>query len=343
MNKTEIVLGVYGDKKFTEYLSMLLQTCICCNYSGFSVRPISGIKEIYSDYDEVLLIIQEDAISEIDTCGISENNVCIARTGKLIDEKIAPDMPYFRMNIEPMITSSEIWLKFINQIRLSKDKINDMGVKYGTDKASVQLLKDKIIFGHDYLRHYEKIFSPIRNEKIKICEYGCGKGYSLKLWKEYFKKGNVVGVDVNECASNYSESRIDVIIGNATDIDVQRKLKNTYSEFEIFIDDASHSWGDIRVTLENSWELLAHEGIYILEDICCGSFWAYLDKKPTVYDSQHIFDYVLDRCDILRMPVDWNPMYNAKYFEQLPYITRKIESELDEVLIYPGTCVFRKR
>lgn len=333
---------LYGDKKYSEYMSMLLYTCICCNYNEFYVKTMDNITEIVN-LDNCLCMVQENYLSDICSNSISQENICVAKASKSIDEKIAPYMPYFILNIEPLLTSSVMWSKFINIIKASSNNLNDIGVKYGTDKASIRVLKNKITFGHDYLRHYEKIFSSMKCEEVKLCEYGCGKGYSLKMWKEYFKKGNIVGIDVNEFTSNYSEDRIDVIIGNATDNIVQQKLRNLYGEFDIFIDDASHAWGDIRITLENSWELLRHGGYYVLEDICCGSFGAYLDKEPTVYDSQHIFDYVLDRCDVLRMPIDWNPIYNAKYFERLPRITQTIERQLDEVMIYPGTCVFKKR
>ena len=66
--------------------------------------------------------------------------------------------------------------------------LNDVGKKYGTDKANGS---------HGYLDEYERIanLSDLRNKEMKMLEIGVLNGASIKMWAEYFKKGRIVGID----------------------------------------------------------------------------------------------------------------------------------------------------
>lgn len=109
------------------------------------------------------------------------------------------------------------------------------------------------------------------------------------------------------------------------------------------IDDASHAWGDIRVSFENLWKYVERGGLYIIEDICCGSQGSFPDYPPTIWDSQPIFDYVMDRTKIMNFAPDWNPEFNRYHFEHLPNQIQKIERELDNVQFIHGAIILRKR
>src|ERR1043165_1425296 len=56
---------------------------------------------------------------------------------------------------------------------------------YDTDKAE---------HGH-YLRNYEQYFQPLLDQDVKLLELGVYKGGSLLLWRDYFEKGLIVGLD----------------------------------------------------------------------------------------------------------------------------------------------------
>ena len=48
-----------------------------------------------------------------------------------------------------------------------------------------------------YLRNYEEIFRPIRGKEVKLLELGIGKGGALLLWRDYFEKAVIAGLDMN--------------------------------------------------------------------------------------------------------------------------------------------------
>ena len=61
---------------------------------------------------------------------------------------------------------------------------------YTTDKGSI----------HSYLSVYEQMFNILRNRKIDLLEVGISSGGSLKMWREYFLKGKIIGLDVDKNA-----------------------------------------------------------------------------------------------------------------------------------------------
>jgi hypothetical protein len=49
---------------------------------------------------------------------------------------------------------------------------------------------------HNYLELYDPILSPLRDREVKLLEIGIHRGGSLKLWRDYFSRGLIVGIDL---------------------------------------------------------------------------------------------------------------------------------------------------
>lgn len=254
-----------------------------------------------------------------------------------------PQQKWEKLVFMPFIADAPEYKEMLDELAHSEGLLNELGIKYKTDKAQIMYEKEGFRLTHDYLRHYQWIFDNIRDDKNILCELGCGTGASLKMWKEYLKKSLIVGVDINECANSFREDRIDIVIGNAAHDETIREIKEKYKRIDIIIDDASHAWGDMRVSFEKLWDVLAPGGIYIIEDTSCGSMGAFPQYPPTCWDAQSIFDYILDRTKIMNFARDWNPEYNRYHFEHLPKHIQRIERELDEIQISHGTIIIRKR
>ena len=47
-----------------------------------------------------------------------------------------------------------------------------------------------------FLKIYEKYFSEYKDKEINIMEIGVDKGKSLKLWRNYFTKAKICGIDI---------------------------------------------------------------------------------------------------------------------------------------------------
>jgi tetratricopeptide (TPR) repeat protein len=134
-----------------------------------------------------------------------------------------------------------------------------IGVLEGTDKSSA------VKFCWDYLRHYQPLFDPWRDQPINMIEIGIAQGSSLKVWKSYFSRANIVGIDINPECAQYASDRVTVEIGSQIDPGFLQRVCEKYPP-QIVIDDGSHQAQHIVFTFEHLFPSLLPGGIYIVED-----------------------------------------------------------------------------
>lgn len=146
---------------------------------------------------------------------------------------------------------------------------------YFTDKGrfpnSNKYYDTSVVDLHNYIPTYEAMFSTMKNESINFLEIGIYHGGSLKLWRDYFTKANIIGIDIvyTETARNtLANTNVSVLLSDSTDSNsdvLTNKIKDI--EFDIIIDDGCHSFDSQYKTLQNYWGKLKTGGIYIIEDI----------------------------------------------------------------------------
>jgi cephalosporin hydroxylase len=151
-----------------------------------------------------------------------------------------------------------------------------------------------------YMRWYDPLFKSIACKKITLLEIGILKGGSLLMWKDYFKKASIVGIDLTLPIDLQPDKRIRMFKGDQTDIEFLRQvaLETAPDGFDIIIDDASHM-GEL--TKRSFWYLfdnhLKHGGIYAIEDWPTGYFEDWPDGKALDFDS-----YKKDTVEITKIP-----------------------------------------
>ena len=136
--------------------------------------------------------------------------------------------------------------------------------RYDTDKVR-----------NGYLQWYDPILQPLIGQKITLLELGVLHGGSLRLWRDYFPGGTVVGIDRHLPNDVADEERIHMFQGRQDDTaflsDVARKTAP--SGFDVIIDDASHIGSATKVAF---WHLfdnhLKSSGLYAIEDWGTG-YW----------------------------------------------------------------------
>ena len=150
-------------------------------------------------------------------------------------------------------------------------EINELAQKFNTDKN----------ISGGYLDNYSKYFNEKRNYDIKLLELGIFKGGSLKLWKEYFQEGVIVGLD-RKLPVDLNEDRIVTYEGSQDDEVLLSKIGNEVAKdgFDIIIDDCSHIGS---VTKNTFWYMfnnyLKKGGIYVIEDWGTGYWDSWCDGR----------------------------------------------------------------
>ncbi len=220
--------------------------------------------------------------------------------------------------------------------------LNDLGRKYNTDKSDIIEVSGQKTAARDYLKYYELFMKDFRNESFTFIELGCYKGNSLKLWKEYFKKATIVGIDIS---SEYKveENRVEFICEDATDEKLIPKLNKYKGTINFIIDDCSHAWSSQRISLERLFPLLNSGGYYIIEDLefgCKGD--THFNKAPKILDSQPFFEYILERAKILRFSRNYDRKKGRPYFKLLPEHIQKLELSIEMITIISGAIIIKK-
>src|SRR4249919_745801 len=105
---------------------------------------------------------------------------------------------------------------------------------------------------HGYAPRYERHFTKLRDTAFTMLEIGIGSdhrggagGSSLRMWKHFFPKAQIVGLDLCD-RSFLNEKRVLTYQGNQTDADLLRLIARRHHQLKIIIDDGGHRPEQIR-------------------------------------------------------------------------------------------------
>jgi len=160
--------------------------------------------------------------------------------------------------------------------------------KYITDKNSC----------HSYIEDvYESFFEPYKDKEINLLEIGVAYSGSIRLWKEYFTKGNIYGIDPfledpiteswgpGETPKNVSwelvENPVDgihIVVDDA----YQKEVADKLPKFDFIIDDGPHTPESQAKCAEIYLSSLKKNGIMFIEDIFID--WGFYVESPSGKD-----------------------------------------------------------
>lgn len=150
----------------------------------------------------------------------------------------------------------------------------------GSDKGN----KNPDICRHNYTQVYYKLFSPIRNNNLRVFELGLGTnninlpsnmgsngvpGASLYGWAKFFPNASIYGADIDRDIL-FETDRIKTYYCDQTNPEEIKQMwnNNELSEpFDIIVEDGLHHFEANVCFFENSIHKLNSGGIYIIEDI----------------------------------------------------------------------------
>ena len=158
---------------------------------------------------------------------------------------------------------------------------------HGTDKSSEI---------HNYCVKYEKYLPFNRYDKLNILEIGVLNGKSLKTWKDYFYRSQILGIDINPDCKQYEEERISIEIGSQFDAYFLSDISKKYGPFDLIIDDGSHMNSHVNFSFECLSDSLKSGGVYVVED-CGTAYWpeyegGYLNPNTSIENFKSLVDDV---------------------------------------------------
>jgi hypothetical protein len=147
--------------------------------------------------------------------------------------------------------------------------LQQIGERYGTDKA----------IHHKYLDFYQKHL-PKRTFGGRLLEIGVMDGASIQMWRDYYPKAEIVGIDIMP-KDHLQYSDVQILKIDATDIEALKELGN----FDIIIDDGSHYTLDQQISFYwLYYNQLNKNGYYILEDLHTSLLPRYVNSRYTTLE-----------------------------------------------------------
>ncbi len=132
---------------------------------------------------------------------------------------------------------------------------------------------------HWYTPHYEHHFARLRDRPVRLLEIGIGGytdpnlgGAGLRLWRRWFCRGLVCGLDLHP-KPGVEGSRIRTVQGDQTDAALLDSLGRTAGPFDIVVDDGSHVCEHVIHTFHRLFPHVCPGGLYVIEDLQT-SYWA---------------------------------------------------------------------
>ncbi|SCG47772.1 methyltransferase domain-containing protein [Micromonospora rifamycinica] len=143
-----------------------------------------------------------------------------------------------------------------------------LALRFGSDKWGARW----------YARQYQRFFAAYRDRPVRILEIGIGGfqeadrgGASLEMWKRYFPRALVFGIDIED--KRFLETqRLRTFRGNQADPEFLATVLEETGELDIVIDDGSHFCSDQIRSFEYLFPRLAEDGLYVIEDMET-SYW----------------------------------------------------------------------
>jgi Methyltransferase domain len=137
------------------------------------------------------------------------------------------------------------------------ETLHELALMHGTDKATPRRSLAAI---------YDPILAPRRDAEVTVLEIGVFGGASLRMWRDFFARGRIFGIDINPEAMHHEDSRIRIFIGDQTDVGFLDEVISTTGPLSVVLDDGGHRARQQIGSLLRLWPAVEPGGIYIVED-----------------------------------------------------------------------------
>jgi hypothetical protein len=158
--------------------------------------------------------------------------------------------------------------------------LTELANRFGSDKGTAG--PGAGFAGHNYTPVYEAYLGGYRDRAFSLVEIGLGVkgdrweakivqgrntgGASLKMWREYFPRARIYGLDVNECAY-LDDERTRTFVADQGNVEDMARFVEAVPSFDVVIDDGSHRPDHQQISLDFLFPRLSPGGLYFIEDL----------------------------------------------------------------------------
>ena len=166
-----------------------------------------------------------------------------------------------------------------------------------------------------FLEIYFNYFKNYKEKEINILEIGVDKGESLKIWRQYFSKAKICGIDINDI--KYKIDGVDIIKADQTNVKDLVSVCKKYKSFDIIIDDGGHHSNQIITSLNFLFYFLSENGLYIVEDLQTSYFPRFGGSRFNLNRKKTSMNFLKSIADSINYEQNDKPFYKTKKFDGL--------------------------
>lgn len=194
----------------------------------------------------------------------------------------------------------------------------------------------------NYFDIYDLHLSKFKNREINLLEIGVAFGGSLWMWKEYFPKAAIYGLDIDEECRRHEGEGVIIMTGDQTSPADLKEISDRAGGFDIVIDDGGHEMNQQKTAFDTLFPLLNDGGVYIVEDV----FTSYMDdfQNRGVPPFLSYMKQMVDKVNWwskrgMPIPTETNFSHILEAIDKLDPFERNLHS----IHFYDGMCVVDKK
>jgi SAM-dependent methyltransferase len=159
-------------------------------------------------------------------------------------------------------------LSIILSINVSAQAHDSLGRRLSLTEMSVNYPTDKNYTGHNFIEIYDRLFAPVRDTLTRFFEIGILQGTSHLLWRDYFPKAKIFGLDIRDYSDISAGTGIETYVADQSNRDELQGFINRHgSEFDVILDDGGHAMDHQQVSLGFLFQHVKPGGYFIIEDV----------------------------------------------------------------------------
>ena len=185
-----------------------------------------------------------------------------------------------------------------------------------------------------FIQLYEQYFTPFQDSKINILEIGVDNGDSLRIWREFFSKANICGIDIDK--KNFKINNTNILQGDQSDVNFLKSLVSEYKKFDIIIDDGSHQAKHIIASFNYLFNYLSDNGLYVIEDLQTSYIPRYGGSRINLKKKKSSMNFIKSLTDSINYEKNNRPFFKKNKFDGL---IKSINFHQNIVFIYKGESV----
>tara|TARA_B100000029_G_C17294301_1_gene858204 strand:+ start:132 stop:815 length:684 start_codon:yes stop_codon:yes gene_type:complete len=164
-----------------------------------------------------------------------------------------------------------------------------------------------------FIELYEKYFSRFQKSEINILEIGVDEGHSLRIWREFFPKAKICGIDILE--KKFTIENVEILKGDQSDFNFLGSLINKYKNFDIIIDDGSHQSKHIIKSFNFLFPYLNTNGIYVIEDLQTSYIPRFGGSRINLKKKLSSMNFLKSLTDSINYEKNDKPFFNKNKFD----------------------------